>query len=44
MSGKPVAEQEIGFALCKKWWHTPKLQCREENFTLHFGENLTVKQ
>jgi hypothetical protein len=33
MSGKPVAEQEIRFALLQEVVATPKLQCQEENFT-----------
>jgi ATP-dependent DNA helicase RecQ len=44
MSGKPVAEQEIGFALLQEVVAYPKLQCQEKIFHYYFGENLTVKQ
>jgi ATP-dependent DNA helicase RecQ len=38
MSGKPVAEQEIGFALLQEVVATPKLQCQGKIFTHYFGE------
>jgi hypothetical protein len=45
MSGKPVAEQEIGFALFRKWWLMPKLLMSRRKFLLHyFGEELIVKR
>jgi ATP-dependent DNA helicase RecQ len=43
MSGKPVAEQEIGFALLQEVVAYAETSSRK-NFTHYFGENLTVKQ
>jgi ATP-dependent DNA helicase RecQ len=43
MSGKPVAEQEIGFALLQEVV-VPETSMSGENFYYFFGENLTVKQ
>jgi hypothetical protein len=42
MSGKPVAEQEIGFVLLQE--ATPKLQCQEKIYSIILVRNLTVKQ
>jgi hypothetical protein len=42
MSGKPVAEQEIGFALCKSGG-IPETSMSRRKFYTHFGENSTVK-
>jgi ATP-dependent DNA helicase RecQ len=44
MSGKPVAEQEIGFALLQEVVLRRNFNVKKKILLHYFGENLTVKQ